>query len=157
MPVHAATPAGCRPPQRRPRARLRPRLTFAAAAATDAAPVGAAATAAAAGAAGGTAAASADPAAPPPAAVLPPAGPDTLTLAVVGDLHMSPLEMGAFEEARRQLTSALCGPDGAPLPGGRVVQLGDLGDYASKPGSRACFDHAAAFLRCVARARGHAL
>jgi hypothetical protein len=36
---------------------------------------------------------------------------------------------------------------GAPLPDARVVQLGDLGAYAAKPGSKACFKLASEFLR----------
>jgi hypothetical protein len=42
---------------------------------------------------------------------------------------------------------------GAPLAEARVVQLGDLGAYAAKPGSRACFKLASEFLRRAARIR----
>ncbi len=39
---------------------------------------------------------------------------------------------------------------GKPLPDARVVQLGDLGAYAAKPGSKACFALASQFLKCGA-------
>lgn len=77
--------------------------------------------------------------------------PDTLTLAVMGDLHMDPRNMGSFISARSQLVAALSDGEGRPLPAARVVQLGDLGAYATQPGSVACFDHAAGFLRCDGR------
>jgi hypothetical protein len=44
---------------------------------------------------------------------------------------------------------------GAPLPDARLVQLGDLGAYAAKPGSKACFALASDFFRRV-RASGRA-
>jgi hypothetical protein len=44
---------------------------------------------------------------------------------------------------------------GAALPDARLIQLGDLGAYAAKPGSRACFELASEFFECVAR-RGSA-
>lgn len=48
----------------------------------------------------------------------------------MGDLHLEPGKMALHDEARRQFAQQLRG-DGA-----RVVQLGDLGGYTSRPGSR---------------------
>ena len=71
---------------------------------------------------------------------------EQLNLAVIGDLHLEPASLGQWEGAREQLRAALCDEDGRPLANARVVQLGDLGAYAAKPGSRACFAVASSFL-----------
>lgn len=61
----------------------------------------------------------------------------TFAVAIVGDLHLEPgPPMVKFDEARRQLISTLNAP-GIVAP--RVVQLGDLGGYKFRPGSRDCF------------------
>lgn len=62
----------------------------------------------------------------------------------MGDLHLEPgKQMQLFEEARRQLTAAINAP-GVAAP--RVVQLGDLGGYKFRPGSRECFQRGKDFL-----------
>ena len=57
-------------------------------------------------------------------------------LAVVGDLHLEPDQMGLFAKAQRQINQALSDPiHGGALPGAGIVQLGDLGGYTHRPGS----------------------
>jgi hypothetical protein len=64
--------------------------------------------------------------------------------AIVGDLHLEPgPPMDQFEDARRQLVAAVSKPDVAAP---RVVQLGDLGGYNDRPGSRDCFHLARGYL-----------
>ena len=63
----------------------------------------------------------------------------------MGDLHLEPGKMALHDEARRQFAQQLRG-DGA-----RVVQLGDLGGYTSRPGSR-CTDAGCA-CSCSGRTR----
>lgn len=63
----------------------------------------------------------------------------SLNLSIVGDLHLEPADLSQWEAARAQIKAALSDAAGAPLPDARVVQLGDLGAYAAKPGSRQCF------------------
>ncbi|KAL4854283.1 hypothetical protein ACK3TF_004974 [Chlorella vulgaris] len=64
--------------------------------------------------------------------------------AIVGDLHLEPgPPMDQFEDARRQLVAAVSKPDVAAP---RVVQLGDLGGYNDRPGSRDCFQLARGYL-----------
>lgn len=57
-------------------------------------------------------------------------GLDSYTVGIMGDLHLEPGKMELHEEARRHFAAQLAGD------GGRVVQLGDLGGYSSRPGSR---------------------
>lgn len=64
--------------------------------------------------------------------------------AIMGDLHLEPGHaMAQFEEARRQLITAINEP-GVAAP--RVVQLGDLGGYKFRPGSRDCFQRGLEYL-----------
>jgi 3',5'-cyclic AMP phosphodiesterase CpdA len=64
--------------------------------------------------------------------------------AIMGDLHLEPgHQMKLFEEARRQLVGAIT-EDASAVP--RVVQLGDLGGYKFRPGSRECFARGRDFL-----------
>lgn len=68
----------------------------------------------------------------------------SFAVAIMGDLHLEPgHQMPVFEEARRQLISAVNEP-GIAAP--RVVQLGDLGGYKFRPGSRECFQRGKEFL-----------
>lgn len=54
----------------------------------------------------------------------------------MGDLHLEPAQMDLFHEARQQLLKAMSNPvTGKPLPGARVVQVGDLGGYQFAPGA----------------------
>jgi len=55
------------------------------------------------------------------------------SISILGDLHLEPAQMHLFEQARQQLVTAMS-EAGAVLPGARVVQLGDLGGYAHRPG-----------------------
>jgi hypothetical protein len=63
-------------------------------------------------------------------AVLPCRSLSSYTVGIMGDLHLEPGKMALHDEARRQFTQQLRGG------GARVVQLGDLGGYTSRPGSR---------------------
>ncbi|PSC75593.1 calcineurin-like phosphoesterase [Micractinium conductrix] len=68
----------------------------------------------------------------------------SFAVAIVGDLHLEPgPQEPLFEEARRQLVGAVCEP-GVAAP--RVVQLGDLGGYKFRPGSRECFTRGREYL-----------
>lgn len=71
---------------------------------------------------------------------------DEFTFAVLGDLHLEPSQMDLFSLARSQVVKELKDPDGNLLNQARIVQLGDVGGYAYKPGSRACFQTAVEFL-----------
>ena len=68
------------------------------------------------------------------------------TVGIMGDLHLEPGKMALHDEARRQFAQQLRG-DGA-----RVVQLGDLGGYTSRPGSR-CTDAGCACHALAGRAQ----
>lgn len=52
------------------------------------------------------------------------------TIGIMGDLHLEPGNTQLHEEARQQFGRQLTGG------GSRIVQLGDLGGYTSRPGSR---------------------
>lgn len=54
--------------------------------------------------------------------------------------------MHLFHEAQEQLCNHMSAMDAGVLHGSRIVQLGDLGDYDTKPGSRACFKLARQYL-----------
>lgn len=62
---------------------------------------------------------------------------DNFAIGVMGDLHLEPDAqfMRQFEAARGQMRRHI-GAEGAEAAGARVVQLGDLGGYTSRPGSR---------------------
>uniref|UniRef100_A0A383VZZ7 Calcineurin-like phosphoesterase domain-containing protein n=1 Tax=Tetradesmus obliquus TaxID=3088 RepID=A0A383VZZ7_TETOB len=64
------------------------------------------------------------------------------SVSVLGDLHLEPGQMHLFHEAQQQLAAAMSQAGS----GARVVQLGDLGGYKYKPGSRACFQTAVEYL-----------
>ena len=57
---------------------------------------------------------------------------DSFTIGVIGDLHLEPGNMQLHEAARQQFVRQLAGAG----RGARIVQLGDLGGYNSRPGSR---------------------
>lgn len=48
--------------------------------------------------------------------------------------------MPLFEEAQKQLRTAMSDSAGRVLPEARVVQVGDLGGYKHGPGTRGCFE-----------------
>ena len=58
---------------------------------------------------------------------------DAFSIAIVGDLHLEQKGMQTFHRARQQLKGVLQGKDAGEA---RVVQLGDLGGYNEKPGTR---------------------
>lgn len=65
------------------------------------------------------------------------AGAAAFSMAVIGDLHLEPDQMGQFRAARAQLRQAVEADGGASGPAApRVVQLGDLGGYEHEPGAR---------------------
>lgn len=75
------------------------------------------------------------------------AGEGPYSVSVLGDLHLEPAQMHLFHEARQQLVQAMSGDsDGVVRQGARVVQLGDLGGYKHRPGSRDCFAVASEYL-----------
>eukprot|EP00898_Chlorokybus_atmophyticus_P003927 jgi/Chlat1/4535/Chrsp29S08895 len=68
-------------------------------------------------------------------------------VAILGDLHLEPAQMHLFHAARQQLNKAIDNTNaGASSVAKRVVQLGDLGGYSHRPGSRECFAEAKKFL-----------
>lgn len=64
-------------------------------------------------------------------------GVDSFAVGIMGDLHLEPDPqfMRQFDEARGQLLHHI-GAEGPAAAGARIVQLGDLGGYTSRPGSR---------------------
>ncbi len=62
---------------------------------------------------------------------------DSFAVGIMGDLHLEPDPqfMRQFDEARDQLLHHI-GAEGPAAAGARIVQLGDLGGYTSRPGSR---------------------
>jgi len=64
------------------------------------------------------------------------AGAERFSVAVIGDLHLEPAQMGGFHVAREQLREAVGAADErGRAPAARVVQLGDLGGYEHAPGA----------------------
>ena len=62
----------------------------------------------------------------------------------MGDLHLEPNQMHLFHEACQQFCSHMSDTQGRPLPGARMVQLGDLGGYKVQPGkgrAHSCVRH----------------
>ena len=58
------------------------------------------------------------------------------SMAIIGDLHLEPDQMGQFRAARSQLRQAVEADGGTSGPvAPRVVQLGDLGGYEHEPGA----------------------
>ena len=63
-------------------------------------------------------------------------GAAAFSMAIIGDLHLEPDQMGQFRAARAQLRQAVEADGDASGPvAPRVVQLGDLGGYEHEPGA----------------------